>query len=91
MNNKIEPNDGYVVLEIQGKEVDKRESGILVLQQENNKNAFGTVIAISKKDINDIKVGDRALYLTNTGTEFKLEGKNYLVIKESELLAVEAS
>jgi len=36
----------------------------------------------------DVKVGDRVLYAKYAGTEVKLEDKKYLILKESDILAV---
>ena len=36
----------------------------------------------------DVKVGDRVLYGKYTGTEVTLEGEHYLILRESEVLAV---
>ena len=40
----------------------------------------------------DVKVGDKVLFAKYAGTEFKLDGKKLLILKESDILAiVEAS
>jgi chaperonin GroES len=36
----------------------------------------------------DVKVGDRVLYAKYAGTEFKMDGKKLLILRESDLLAV---
>ena len=36
----------------------------------------------------DVKVGDKVLYAKYSGTEFKLDGKNLLILRESDLLAI---
>ena len=36
----------------------------------------------------DVKVGDKVLYAKYAGTEFKLDGKKLLILRESDLLAV---
>jgi chaperonin GroES len=36
----------------------------------------------------DVKAGDSVLFARYSGTEVKLEGDEYLVIRESDLLAV---
>ena len=36
----------------------------------------------------DVKVGDKVLYARYAGTNVKLDGKEYLILKESDVLAV---
>jgi chaperonin GroES len=36
----------------------------------------------------DVKVGDKVLYAKYGGTEFKLDGKKLLILRESDLLAI---
>lgn len=38
----------------------------------------------------DVKVGDTVLYAKYAGTEIKLDGKKYLILKESDILAIVA-
>lgn len=36
----------------------------------------------------DVKVGDKVLYAKYGGTEFKMDGKKLLILRESDLLAI---
>ena len=36
----------------------------------------------------DVKVGDKVLYARYAGTSVKLDGKEYLILKESDVLAI---
>lgn len=36
----------------------------------------------------DVKVGDRILYGKYSGTEIKIDGQEYLILKESDILAI---
>ena len=36
----------------------------------------------------DVKVGDKVLYAKYSGTEFKMNSKKYLILRESDLLAI---
>jgi chaperonin GroES len=36
----------------------------------------------------DVKTGDKVLFAKYAGTEVKLDGEEYLVIRESDLLAI---
>ncbi len=38
----------------------------------------------------DVKVGDKVLYAKYGGTEFKMDGKKLLILRESDLLAIVA-
>ena len=48
----------------------------------------GRVLDTGKRVEMDVKVGDAVLFAKYAGTEVKLEGDEYLVIRESDLLAV---
>ena len=51
----------------------------------------GTIIAVGngKKDEPlTVKVGDTVLYGKYSGTELKLEGKDYMMMRESDILAI---
>jgi chaperonin GroES len=47
--------------------------------------AGGIVLPETAKDV---KVGDKVLYAKYGGTEFKMDGKKLLILRESDLLAV---
>lgn len=36
----------------------------------------------------DVKVGDRVIYSKYAGTEVKYDGEEYLILKESDILAI---
>ena len=61
---------------------DKPQSGVVVSVGEGKLKEDGGRIAI------DLKAGDEVLYAKYSGTEFKLEGEDYLVLSESDILAV---
>ena len=48
----------------------------------------GTVIEISD-GITHVKVGDRVIYGKYSGTEVELEGETYVILRESDILAIE--
>ncbi|HRZ32818.1 MAG TPA: co-chaperone GroES, partial [Flavobacterium sp.] len=51
----------------------------------------GTVVAVGngKKDYTmTVKVGDTVLYGKYAGTDLKLEGKDYLIMREDDILAI---
>jgi chaperonin GroES len=56
----------------------------------------GTVIAVGSgrlldngdRSAMDVREGDRVLFAKYGGTEFKLDGEEYLVLKENDILAI---
>ena len=71
-------------------------SGIYVPETAKEKPQEGKVVAAGpgRKDDDgkripmDVAKGDRVLYAKYAGTEVKLEGNKYLILKESDILAI---
>lgn len=66
-------------------------AGIIIPDNAKEKPQKGKVMAIGtgKKDEPlTVKVGDTVLYGKYSGTELKLEGKDYLIMRESDILAI---
>ena len=66
-------------------------SGIIIPDTAQEKPQKGSIIAVGtgKKDEPiTVKVGDTVLYGKYAGTELKLEGKDYLIIREADILAI---
>lgn len=69
----------------------KTASGIIIPDNAKEKPQKGKVMAIGKgtKDSSmTVKVGDLVLYGKYSGTELKLEGKDYLIMSEKDILAI---
>lgn len=69
----------------------KTAGGIIIPDTAKEKPQKGTVVAVGpgKKDESmTVKVGDAVLYGKYAGTELSLEGENYLIMKESDILAI---
>ncbi|HEX9601160.1 MAG TPA: co-chaperone GroES [Mariniflexile sp.] len=69
----------------------KTASGIIIPDNAKEKPQKGTVIAAGKGTKDEpitVKVGDTVLYGKYAGTELKLEGKDYLIMRESDILAI---
>ncbi|HZW62491.1 MAG TPA: co-chaperone GroES [Flavobacteriaceae bacterium] len=69
----------------------KTASGIIIPDNAKEKPQKGKVVAIGtgKKDEPlTVKIGDMVLYGKYSGTELKLEGKDYLMMRESDILAI---
>ena len=66
-------------------------SGIIIPDTAKEKPQKGTVVAVgtgTKDNPVTLKVGDTVLYGKYAGTELKLEGKDYLIMRENDVLAV---
>ena len=61
---------------------EKPQEGKVVAAGQGRKDEDGKLIAM------EVKVGDRVLYAKYGGTEVKLEDKKYLILKESDILAI---
>lgn len=66
-------------------------SGIIIPDTAQEKPQKGTIVATGsgKKDEPiTVKVGDTVLYGKYSGTELKLEGKDFLIMREADILAI---
>ena len=69
----------------------KTASGIFIPDTAKEKPLNGTVIAVGsgkKDEPMTLKPGDSVLYGQYSGTEIKIDGKNYLIMKESDIYGV---
>ena len=90
MGLKIKPLADRVLVEPQEAET-KTASGIIIPDNAKEKPQQGKVVAIgtgTKDEPLTVKVGDKVLYGKYSGTELKLEGKDYLMMRESDILAI---
>ena len=70
--------------------------GIVIPDSATEKPIQGEIIAVGKGKILengdvrplDVKVGDRVLFGKYSGTEVKLDGKEFLVMREEDIMAV---
>ena len=92
---KIRPlQDRIMVQPILDKEVQK--GGIIIPDSAKEKPIEGRVKAVGKGKIGDggkpikleIKVGDKVLYSKYGGTEIKIDGEDYLLMREDDVLGV---
>jgi chaperonin GroES len=87
---KIKPLADRVLVEAAAAE-EKTASGIIIPDNAKEKPQRGKVIAVGtgKKDEPlTVKVGDEVLYGKYSGTEINVEGKEYLIMRESDIFAV---
>jgi len=85
----ITPIEDRVLIEPKAAE-EKTASGIIIPDSAKEKPQQGTVVAVGSgtKDVTmQIKVGDVVLYGKYAGTEITVDGKNYLMMRQSDILA----
>jgi len=90
MSVKIKPLADRVLIQPMEAE-EKTASGIYVPDTAKEKPQKGTVIAVGPgtKDVTmEVKVKDVVLYGKYAGTEINVDGKDYLMMKQSDILAV---
>jgi len=92
---KIRPlNDRVLVKRLE--EEEKTAGGIIIPDSAKEKPAEGEIIAIGPGKLNDagervavdLKVGDRVLFSKYGGTDVKLDGEDYLIMREDDILGV---
>ena len=77
-------------------EQETKKGGIIIPDTAKEKPQEGTVIAVGAGKLSDkgdrqpleVKEGDRVLFAKYGGTEFKLDGEDLLVLRESDILAI---
>ena len=70
---------------------EKTIGGIIIPDTAKEKPQKGTVVAVgngTKEHTMTVKIGDSVLYGKYAGTELKLEGKDYLIMREDDILAI---
>lgn len=86
----IKPLADRVVIEPQ-EAVTKTASGIFIPDTAKEKPQQGAVIAVGpgkKDEPMEVKVGDVVLYGKYSGTEVTVEDKKYLIVRQSDILAI---
>jgi chaperonin GroES len=74
----------------------KTKGGIIIPDTAKEKPAEGTVVAVGNGKLGDdgkrvaleVKKGDRILFGKYSGTEVKIEGEEYLIMREEDVLGV---
>ena len=90
MSIKIKPIADRVVIEAAAAE-EKTASGIIIPDTAKEKPVQGTVVAVGagkKDEPTTVKVGDKVLYGKYAGTEITVEGKELLIMRESDIYAI---
>jgi chaperonin GroES len=94
-NSKIRPlQDRLIVERIEGEE--KTAGGLYIPDSAKEKPQQGRVLAVGKGKVRedgkvqplDLKEGDKILFGKYAGTEIKIEGEDYLIMREDDVLGV---
>lgn len=91
----LKPLGNRVLLEVQEEEA-TRPSGIVLPDSAKDKQQIAKVVAVGKGKLLDngerlpleVSVGDQVIFEQYAGTELKHEGADYLVVKDTDILAV---
>lgn len=92
---KIRPlNDRVLVKRLEEEEMTK--GGIIIPDSAKEKPAEGEVVAVGPGRLNDkgarvpveLKAGNRVLFSKYGGTDVKLDGESYLIMREDDILGV---
>ena len=92
---KVKPlSDRVVIQPLEAEE--KTSGGIYLPDSAKEKPQMGKVIAAGPGKVADsgqlikpeVKVGDTVLYGKYSGTDITLDGKEYLIVRESDILAI---
>ena len=86
--------DRVLVQPLEEKEVKK--GGIIIPDTAKEKPQEGTVAAVGTGKLDDngnkiefnVKVGDKVLFSKYGGVEFKIDGENYLIMREDDILGI---
>ena len=78
------------------KEEEKTKGGIIIPDTAKEKPAEGKVVSVGKGKLDDngkriapeVKKGDRILFGKYSGTEVKIEGQEYLIMREEDVLGI---
>ena len=91
---KIRPLFDRIVIEPVDTE-EKTKSGIVLLAKDQEKPQMARVIAVGpggnvdgKDVVMEVKVGDKVLCSKYAGSEFKVDGKDVTIMRQSDVLAV---
>ena len=91
---KIQPLGNRIVIE--RKEALATRGGILLPESAKEKPRQGIVVAVGPGKMDDkgnlhtidLKIGDEILFSSYSGTEYKEETKDYLILSEEDVLAI---
>jgi chaperonin GroES len=86
MSTPLQPLGDYVVTEADEAQT-KTSSGLYLPDNAAEKPKTAKVVAVGK-DVKQVKVGDRVVHKSYSTTEVKVDKKEYILVKEEDILAV---
>ncbi|HLZ18202.1 MAG TPA: co-chaperone GroES [Smithellaceae bacterium] len=92
---KIRPLQDRIIVKRLEEET-KTKGGIIIPDSAKEKPIEGKIIAVGKGKVTeegkvlalDVKVGDKVLFSKYGGTEVKIDGEEYLIMREDDILGV---
>lgn len=95
MAGKLQPLSDWVVAE-QDEAVTKTASGLYLPDKAQEKPKVAKVLAIGPGKVGDdnervamtVKVGDKIVYKSYSTTEVKIDAKEYILVREEDILAI---
>ncbi len=95
MSMRLRPLQDRILVQRMEEET-KTKGGIIIPDTAKEKPAEGKVVAVGNGKINDkgerialeVKEGDRILFGKYAGTEVKIEGEEYLIMREDDVLGI---
>lgn len=86
MSSPIKPlGDRVVAVKEEAKT--KTASGLYLPDNAKEKPVLAKIIAVGK-EVKNVKDGDKILYKEYTTTEIKIDGTEYLIVKEEDILGI---
>lgn len=89
----IKPLGDRVVLQVEA-EPEQSVGGIYIASNAQEKSVKGIVVAVSEQSIGEltapqaVKVGDEVIFDKYSGSELSVDGQDYLVLHEKDLVAI---
>ncbi len=91
----LKPLADRVIIEALAKE-EKTKSGIVLPDTAKEKPQEGKVVAVGagkvldngQRVVPDVKAGDKVIFSKYAGTDVKVDGKEYLILSERDILAI---
>ena len=92
---KLQPLEDRVVI-MPSDEAESMRGGLYIPDTAKEKPSQGEVVAVGPGKVSDegariemdVKVGDKVLYGKYSGTDVTLDGVEYLILRESDILAI---
>jgi chaperonin GroES len=92
----IRPLHDRIVVKRIDEEVEKTAGGLFIPDSAKEKPQQGEVVAVGngkrndkgERDALDVKAGDRILFGKYSGSDIKIDGVEYLIMREDEVLGV---